>query len=350
MFLKVKPVELQRTAGLSQTVHDNLNNYSLPADFGAPIDLYPQAGRTNLDQARRVYSERFDLLKALADKTVSIEGSEGSKFLRIDWKVRTPKTLHNMDTYDGNGTWIAVASATGIATDTIYKYSGGGSVKFNVVATGDGISNVGMSAVDLTDEDELASVIIPIYLPSISGVTSIGIRFGNDITANYWTPTAQTAQADGTAFKVGWNILKFDWSGATETGTVDPTTIDAFRITIASTSALTGVRVDNIQFAIGYPFDLKYYSNFFFTTSGGTYIQTPTADTDILLLDNDSSQIYFLECLKAIAQQSEGEDGVFDINYANAELPKLYQAYTALNPSQVKKAVTSYGGLPRFRR
>lgn len=346
----VDPVDAIRVAALSQTVHDRLYNYALPSDFGAMIDLYPQAGRTSHDEASRILARPFDRRKLLDNRVVSIESSEASKLLRINWQVRAPKVLNSMDTYNGNGTWSAVTGAANVETDNIYKYSGGGSVRFDLTATGGGIQNTTMTRVDLTDEDELASIIVPVYLPSITGITSISTRFGNDLTDNYWTPTAQTTQADGTALRVGWNVLRFAWYGATETGTVDPSTIDAFRLTIAGSSAISDIRVDNILFAIGYPFELKYYSKYLFKNSAGTWIARPTSDDDVVVLDDDGLNLFLYECLIAMAQQMEGTDSAFDVEFARTELATLYPSYSAKYPSQALKPKRSYGMLPRFQR
>ena len=51
-----------------------------------------------------------------------------------------------------------------------------------------------------------------------------------------------------------------------------------------------------------------------------------------------------------MAQQVNGEDSVFDINFANSELPNLYQRYRGEFPSMSKGQVGYYGGLPRFKR
>ncbi len=349
MLSKCKPVDVIRTVGLSQTVHDILYDYALPSDFGTIIDLYPQASRGHLDKSKRVLAEYFDLRKALDDKVVSIEAGEGTKKIRINWDVRSPKTLHQMNSYNLNGTWSAVGTASGITTDDIYYYSGGGSVRFDLAASGDGIQCSDMDEVDLEDEDEVATIVIPIYFGSVSALTSITAIWGNDLTAKYWTGVAQTTQADGTAFKVGWNIIKIPWSTATETGTVDPTAIDAFKLTIATTGAIADIRVDNIQFAIGFPFDIKYYSKYLFKNSAGTYLSRPASDDDYVLCDNDNINIFLYECLVAMAHQLEGTDSAFDINFARGELLVLYPTYAGENPNQSKKPVSHYGGLPRWK-
>jgi hypothetical protein len=351
MLSKIKLLETIRIAALTQTVHDNLFDYALPSDFYSMIDLYPQSERQWSDKSQRVTAMRLDLKKLFSKKQISIEGKEGSKNLRISWKVRSPKTANSMNSYDGNGTFSAVGTTTNIVTDTIIKYSGAGSVKFTIAATGDGIQTTDMTAIDLTNEDELADIIFPVYLSTIANLTSITPIWGNDLAANYWTAPAQTSQADGTAFRVGWNLIKAPWATATETGTVAPATIDSLKFTfqLSSPTSITA-RIDNVQFSIGYPFDVKYYSKFLFRTNAGTFETRPTSDDDSVVCDNDSIQIFLLELLKAIAHQLEGTDSAFDITFAEKDLEELYQAYRGEHGDESIKKVGRYSGLPRFER
>ncbi len=360
LLSKIDPIDTMRTAPLSTLIYDDFYNYALPSDYKKIIGLIPQNERNSFDSARRQYAEPFDLKKALAEKTLSIEGNEGSKILRANWRTRPGKPLNVNSSYNGNGTYIAVGTASGIETDTITFYSESGSVRFDVAASGDGISNIGMAAVDMTLEDEVADVLIPVYFPSISALTSVQARWGNDITTKFWTSVAQTTQADGSPFKVGWNILKFPWSTATETGTVAPATIDSFKITFVTTGAIANIRIGKITFSIGRNFDIKYYSKYLLKNSSGTWIGRTTSDDDTVVLDNDAIQIYHLECLIAAAQQLEGTDSGFDIGWAKKELSGdpsavdisgrmgLYAKYRKEYPSQSKKAVNTYGALPRF--
>jgi hypothetical protein len=345
-LLKCHPIESIRTLPLSNTVHDDVNNYSPASDFGSLIDLIPQDNRNAWDLAVRTPLGEFDLQKAIRNKTVAIEGSEGSKILRINWKSRQGKLLNSMDSLTSNGTWAAVNSATGLKANSIFKKSGNASIEFDIVASGDGISNIGMDSVDMTDEDEVADVFVWVYLGSVSNLTSITGVWGNDITTKYWTSVAQTTQVDGTSFKVGWNLIKLPWSTATETGTVDPTTIDSFKITFATSGAIANVRVDNIVFSIGRNFDHKYYSKYLFRNSAGTWISKPTSETDTVMIDNDTLPLFLLECLTDMAQQMEGSDSAFDIGFAEKQLAILYPAYKGLYPSQVKKQAGSYGSKP----
>lgn len=352
-LLKNKPITSMRTKVLTDAVHDDLNDYDLPDDFLSLIDLIPQDNRESWDNAYRTYSGVFDIQKAIKNRTVSIEGSEGTKIIRINWKSKQPKVLHTMDSLTSNGTWAVVGTASGLVIDEITKRKGNASVRFDVATTGDGIQNSTMTAVDMTDEDEVADVLFDVYIKNsteLAKLTSIIGIWGNNLTTALWTGTAQTTQADGSAFKVGWNNIKIPWSTATETGTVIPSTINSLKFTVACTAAISDLRIDNVRFSIGRNFDIKYYSKFLFKNSSNTWISIPTTDDDIVVIDNDGLPILLFELLKDMAHQMEGSDAAFDINYAQGELKELFPNFRSENPNQTKLASTSYGGLPRFRR
>ena len=347
MLSKIDPVDTIRTVALSTNVWDDIYKYTLPSDFKKPIDLFPQADRGSMDNATRIVASRFDLQKAIANKEISIEGEGGDKIIKINWRTRSPKTLHGMDSLTANGTWAVVGTASGLELDTITKFSGAGSIRFDSAASGDGIQITDMSDIDLDDEDEVGDVFVRFYIKNstdLGNLTSISAIWGNDLTANLWTGVAQTTQADGTALKVGWNTVKIPWSTATETGTVDPEEIDALKITFATTDAISDIRIDKITCAIGKAFDIKYYSKYIMQNSSGTWIERTTADDDVLVLDKDAEQIYILECFIAAAHQIEGADSTFDINFAKQELETLYRKYRAENPSLSKKVIGRWTG------
>lgn len=365
LLSNIKPLEVIREQPLSSTVYDNLFKYAAPSDFDTLIGIYPDAERKISDDIARIGAESFDRRKSIDINKISIEGNNGDKVLKINYPIRQPKVLSNMNSYNGNGTWEAVGTALNIATDTVFKYSGSGSVRFDQAASGDGIKNSTLQAIDLTVEDEVADFFAEFYIKDsteLAKLTSVTLTWGNDLTTNYWTGVAQTAQADGSVFKVGWNVIKVPWSTATETGTVDPATIDSAQIIFTGTGAITDIRVDNILVSIGSPFTIKYYGKFLFQNSAGAWISQPTTDSDYVICDDDSLNIFLFECLRAIAQQVEGEDSGFDITFAEKELfgnPQsldptgrigLYGKYRAEHPRQSKKMTSNYGFVPKFRR
>lgn len=362
LLLKIDPIDTERIISLSQTVHDNVQNYSLPSDYKRIIDISPQDNRNTSDRASRVFAEPFDAELLFRNKTLSIESNNGLKFLRLNWKSRSPITISTMDSLTDDGSWVVSGSASTPVVDTLVHLTGVGSLKFNVTVTGDGLKNTTLSGLDLSSWNNEEDVFVAFYFEDVSKLTSISIKRGNNLTSKYWTSAAQTAQYDGTAFQVGWNILGFPMSTSTQTGTVDTTNYTAFSFAIASTGAIPNVRVDNITASLGREFNLKYYSKYVIKSSAGTWIARTSSDDDVIVLDSDCINLLILETLKNIAQQNEGEDSTFDIQYANRELhgdPSspdisgrlgLYSKYRAEHPSQSKKAVARWSSGPRYRQ
>lgn len=354
-LLKAKPLDVMRTAPLASVVHDDLNRYAFPVDYGTLVDLIPEDNRQLWDSAVRNSAGQFDLHKALKNRVISIEGSEGGKILLVNWKSRSPKVLNTMDSLTANGTWGAVATASNVAADTITKRKGSASIRFDVAATGDGISNTTMTAVDMTNENGVAEVLFDLYIKNaadLANLTSITPTWGNDLTTKYWTAVALTAQADGSALQVGWNSMRAPWNTAVQTvSIVDVTAIDSLKFTATVLAAISKLRIDNVRFSIGRNFDVKYYSKYLFKiVTTGLYASRPATDDDLVLVDNDSLPLYLFECLKDMAHQVEGTDSAFDITYARQELAELFPFFRAEYPSQSKKMTSNYGGKPRFGR
>ena len=351
----IKTLDLQREAPLSTLIYDDYYSNPLPSDFDSMIDLKPSGIRQYNDQARRQFVTPFDLQKAIKQKTLSIEGREGNKMLMVNWRGIPPILLDAMNEV---GDWVASGSTTGLKFQRLYKISGDGSLEFTVPTTGGGIQNTALDTLDLTDEDEIADLFVWVHIPTataLARITSMSALWGNDLTTNYWSRTGITEQGDGTEFKVGWNLVKFTWADATETGTVDPETIDSFRISfVTSGGTVQKLRVDNPVFVVGRNFDLSYYSLYAFRNSAGTYIIRPTDDSDEVLYTGTAWQIFLEEARKECAAQIEGEDSAFDINYATKRLwgdaaspdPMgrigLYAKYRKEFPSQSKSAVGSW--------
>ncbi len=346
ILLQIRPIETRDKQPLSSAIHDNQYEYSLPAHFGGIIDLGPQSeNRTVADKAVRYLGARFDTEKALTEKKIQITSKAGTKKLRVAWKTETPTVFHAMNSLTSNGAWAIVAGASGLVLDEQYKLTGNGSIQFDVASTGDGIQNTGITALDLTKYDEIGDLFADIYIDTAEKVAlmnSITAIWGNDLTTKYWTGVAQTAQADGTAWQLGWNRIKVPWATATETGAVDETVVDSLKFTADIDGAISNLRIDNVVFALGAIFDIDFYSKFLFQTSAGAWISVPTADSDNVMIDNDSLSIFLNECLIAMAQQTDGMDSGFDMEFAKNELHNpatgQYVRYKGLYPSEEKRS------------
>ena len=173
---------------------------------------------------------------------------------------------------------------------------------------------------------------------------------GSGSTA-YWSATATTPH-DQDSFKDGWNLIAFNWNGATETGTVDPTAIDYLRVTITyDGTADTDIMVDKISASTGEIWETEYYSKYLFRNAAGTWINKPTADTDIVNLDEDSYNILLFILSYLVTQKIQVEDGVFDRNFFDDELTKAVKEYKSNYRSEaIRPQSNYYRPLGRTRR
>ena len=295
------------------TLYDQVNDYSVPSDddFKKAFDLRPQNNRSLLDNFSEYFSEQFDIRKTNLDALLSNDWRDGTQFFRIKRTLDSRAvTLNAFESLTANGTWAAVSGggASNLGTNTLYKTKGSASVEFDVGATGGAIDNSTMTQVDLTNHDEVSSLFLDLFIPTgftISDLTSVTLRWGND-SSNYWSRTI-TAPHFG-SFNNGWNLLRFDWNGATETGTVDPATIDYVRITVTTTAADTDFKADNLVSRLGYIYELWYYSKFLFRTSSGTWQDTISDNADIINLDVDDRNLLVYECEDEMGKQLRDDD------------------------------------------
>lgn len=353
ILMRIDPQETIRIAQITNAVHNDVYDYSLPSDFKAPADTRPQVNRTLGSNMANVGIKEFDLYKALSngDARIAIKNNDGTKSLRISQSLgRSPVLINAANGLTDNGTWAVVGDGTNLTADTLDYISGSTSLNFDTgaTATAGGIANSTMTAVDLTDHDEKSTLFVWVYIPDSALVTNWILRWGND-ASNYWSRTVTTAH-DSTAFRNGWNLLAFQWNGATETGTVAPASIDYLDIRVTHTAtADTDYRIDNIVSSLGSIWEIVYYSKFLFRSSASTWLEVPTADTDTINLDSESNNILVYETLKLLAPEIMEEDASFDVNFYDRELngadlnhPGLYALYERRYPSQRLKQRNTY--------
>lgn len=348
----------KRSAQLSPNLFEDIYDYGAPSDLKGHgvVDIQKQVNRQSHDSWILVDEMDFDRYKEVSDQRIAIRDFNGSQILRIDGIEGTDNiSVHNCDSVTANGTWAVGTDASNITADADNYIKGSASLNFDMAtgaATGY-IENTGMTAVDLTNYDEIGSLFVWVFIPDYSDaeadtVTNFILRWGND-TSNYWSRTV-TTNNEGLTFYDGWNLLRFDWNGATETGTVAPATIDYLRLTVTKSTSLaadTDWRVDNIVCRRGDIYNVIYYTKFGWTTSGGTYIEESSATTDILFADTDEVEIVGFKASEMAAQERKQFD---DVKYFREEYLKAKQRYEYKYPSEALKLYRSYYSLPAGRR
>lgn len=349
----------KRSAALSPNLFNDIYEYAAPSDLKGEkiIDLRKQVNRPLYEKWRLVDDADFDRLKGRAnERRVAIRDENASALLRIDGTSGSKKvTLHECNSRTANGTVAASADASNLTVDTDNYISGGSSINFDMAAgAATGVIEItDFTDQDLSDYDDIGSVFVWVFIPDYSDaegdtVTNFILRLGND-TSNYVSRTI-TTNNEGVTFYDGWNLLRFDLNGATETGTVVWTAVDYLRLTITKSTSLaadTDWRIDAFVARIGDIYSSVYYSKFGWQNSSGTYIEESSATTDELLADTDEVEIVGFKAAEFAAQELKEYD---DAAYFKNEYLLAKRNYEAKNPSEALKKLTSYTSLPHLRR
>jgi hypothetical protein len=282
-------------------------------------------------------------LKVDAVAAIEMENASPYTLLRTRYSQST-SMLHSCDGYDANGTWTASSDATGVRTDTSAYKESMGSVAFDSSggATTVIVTNSDMSAVDLSTYDDIGAGFLWVYLPSVP--TSMTLKWGSD-ASNYFSKTV-TVRQNGLAFRIGWNLVAFDWVSATATGTAVTTAIDYAQLTITNPSSVANYayRIDALMFAKGRHMSIKYYSRYMVTDTDDNSRKADFEDgNDSSILREDESDL-LIEQAAIIALQELREFDEADDREERYYKPML-EEYKLKNASQKEPRSFTYHNL-----
>lgn len=358
----IDPKETQRIVSLAQTFN-SVFDYPIPADVKGDriVDLRPQAGRNPWDIFVQGYSQNFDAYKnvSINDKIIT-QWNTGLKTLRIDAPTLvSPITLCDTSTIQG---WTATPGAQNISLDTTLNVAGGGDIQFNLAA-GSGTGSIqisSLSPVNVNGHVNIDTLFYWVYLPLASAISSLTLRWGSDVTANYYTSTSVLTQ-QGTAFQTGWNLIAVPWASAALVGSPNANQYNSVQLSVAYNSTLqTGLRFCNLTSNTGYIFQLQYYSKYMFRNPSTNAFQETVVDvaTDgntLVNLDTDSYNLLFDKVAYYTAQSIQGADAEYDATFWDNEYQIALARYKGLNPSEAMLKGTPYyrpanngGGYPFF--
>lgn len=340
------------------TLYDKIADYAAPAGLKGNkiIDIRPQfnsySSRSPADNLSNRMSKDFDIRRNWGS-WFTVMDVNGLKYLRI--KAELSPSAISFDTLSVLTGWAATASASNLAVENLI-YSQG-ALQFDMAA---GVNpTAGYIQSQTITQQNMASIVnksaafVELYIPTaaaLAAIISIDLRWGTDTVANYYNRTVTTAHLG--ALKVGKNILRFDWNGATKTGaTIDATKIDSARITVNTNgTAISALIVSNLLFSVGQIWDIEYYSKYLFRTAAGVWSESITDDTDLVNLDETSFNGFLFEWALAALQQIQGKDAQADREFFRSQLygkpteqiEGFYPTYKKDNPSQAEKVTQTY--------
>jgi hypothetical protein len=341
----------RRRATLAPNLYNGIFDYTCPTDLkaGSIIDISGQAKRSDGSLAF-VTPNEFDIKKPTS--AIAIDDYNGTRVLKINSIVDsdsiTVAELDSTTSGSSNGTaWTGFGDVTtaDIAADTDDYIKGNGSLKWNINATGGttaGIVNTAINSVDLTNYlGGTSAFFVWAKINSATNLTNYILRFGND-SSNYYSKTV-TAQADGTAFAAGWNLLRFEISSLTETGSVTDTALTYFAIYMTKTAGKiseSDYKFDWLVLKRGVITNVKYYSKYGWQTSAAAYLENSTTTSDVLVADTDEYNL-IIKKGRVLAMReigfSEGE-----IQSAERDYEKSRYDYMQRNPSEALILTNTY--------
>lgn len=345
LLAEIDPYETVRHGEIN--LFDKIYDYSPWSDLKGKklLDLRPQANRSILDDFNQTFTEDFDRDKDFQNDQFSVEFDEGSKVLRINKDVANSIAVDDVSSITS---WTASGGATNLAVDTILFFENGASLRFDLGATG-GTLTSSLTAVDLSEHENKSSLFRKVFFPDSSIITSVTLRIGSSAT-DYFSITGTIHLG---TIRSGVNIYRFDWNGATETGTVDTDNMDYEQLIIVSTSADTDIRIGQLTSKLPVPYEGVYYSNAIFRpASGSTWITQPTAETDILLLETEHQNIFIYECCLLISDDLQHPSDMEKFRqklHGFGNTPGLYSKYKKDKPSETIRPQARYYRLNQTR-
>lgn len=321
--------------------------YPLQADCLADniIDIPAQATRYD-GEFTLVPAEQFMRMPRKGD--IAVDDYNGIRVLLIN--SHTPDISVVIDPLTaedsgGGNIWNAFGTATNVRTDSDQYIKGAASVAYDLGASSGTTAGIYKDQLPTTDLSEfighVARFVTYARITSASNITNFKLRLGND-ASNYFEFTV-TQRLDATAFAAGQNLLAFDASSYTSTGSPDAADITYAALFMTKTTGKVsenGYAFNVLEARKGQYADFKYYTKYPWTTSGGTYIQNSTSPSDLLVADQDEFDLIAKKVIcKAVREADLGAEA---IRQADQDWKDAKAAYALENPGEDKPIISSY--------
>ena len=282
--------------------------YAAPSDFRDPISLRDLT-RSHSPRIHR-FSPAFVAQKEFGDMYAVQENSPVRFFDILHSSSLVSQTIFaDCDDLTDEGTWASVSNISNIATNTVTKHKGAGSIEFDISGAASAeIKFTRSSVVDVSSYTEHQGIGLYMWLPTAP--TQVTIKWGND-ASNYFSKTV-SAQASGEAFDTAdKNEIRVLRSEATPTGSPDPETFDYVAITLTFSASITDTDflIDHIVMFKPEIMPLEYYSSHVSKTTAGVLqakITESEESTDLPLVYDDYIPTIF--------------DGLAEMHFSNKDV------------------------------
>lgn len=293
--------------------------------------------------ARQVFT---DIAEESYESSYALERRDSNLFLVVNHDAKYPALqVTSFDSLTNiGGTWAADTTnsdATNVAIDEVDGSNGTvGCLSFDVDVSQSGnnratIYNDDINDEDLSDDKDLSSWLLDVKFPEITNISSVTLYWGSSDTAYY--SVTSTTNYDGSAFTADFNnTIKFDWLGASVTGSPDYTAIDYIRIDVnygAGQGDATSFKLDNLRLVRPETLKFHYTSWNVGTDTNGAQIKVFGATTDIPYFSGQYDQYLYAVAHKAAAltfkslrlyneADKEEQEAIAEMNRVRKVIPK----------------------------
>lgn len=334
----------RQVVNIYDRVWDNLAPSTI---FGGCVyDFRPQAtDRSEADYVYKQYIEQFDRTKLTLPNGVQLtfESNKGIGLLRAASARATARAV--LDPMSSTSGWTASGSASALTQDNIDYYEAPASLRMLLTGASTGILTKTIAAGDMSAYKGVGVIFLSIKIPSSAStatlLSSLSMKLGSSSTA-YTTVTTTTGYLG--SWTLGeWLIVALDLATGTDTLTPSYTNITYLQLSFITTGTITNFRVGGIWAALATPYTLIFGSSAIFLASGANPSLTITTDSDQIMLNDASYNLYIWECAKEIAigqggTMSSGMNKTISDRLDN----ELYPMYKADNPSQELRTVGNW--------
>lgn len=332
----------KRKQQLTPNLFNGVYQYACPSDLADNriIDIPAQAKRSD-DSFGLVPVEQFNVNPQFGD--IALDDFNGARTLLIKSAVATPElTIDPISSVDD---WVAFGDAENIELDSDDYIKNNASISFDISSAGGttaGVQNSALSSFDITDYlGGNSSIFVWAKINSVTNLTNYILRIGSS-SGNYYQKTV-TTRSDGNAFENGWNLLRFDLTNLTETGTVTDTAITYAALYMTKTAGKiseTDYKFNNLVLMRGVIHNVLYYSKYGWQTSAGAYLQNSTDSLDVVVADDTEYEMILKKGIHMGMKLTNFEMG--EIEEAKNDYKEAVSQYTANNPDESQIMISTY--------
>ncbi len=321
--------------------------------YGTAVnDIRPQGiSRPSWDTATKTTGQQFDRTK-MYGTTATVATFQyllGVPTIRI--RAPFPNQNITLDPMTAVGNWAASGTASTPVVDTAVYYQSPASLRYTLTSGTGRLTETLSNTVDLSSYEDVGVAFVANFIPSnASAYTSMTLKIGSD-SSNYNEVTVTTPFI-GTFTDNLWQLVAFDFAGATQVGTPNWSAIDYIQITDVTSGTITNIRKGDLFISQPTPSQILFQSAAIFLPTGTTTaLTTITANTDTIILNDPAYNLFLYEGALAILENTSG--GAGDAMYARLQsklgidnngkiVGGLYADYTGDNPSQELRTTSTY--------